>query len=171
MAKKRLYLDEADTDASCESGGSVGSYDLISTDSAADSTANNGTFSHTSWARHMEWDVQVNDLLDGTCNLSISINAISKADVRMGVEVLDGSCTAQDSDTDTTTYTTTGIKTFTSKSLTVSGSNRVRLFIDTQRSAGEHGNADITLDTDHASSYIEYEYDAAATPRRVFVVS
>ena len=156
MSVTRYYLQNTQTNAG--TGGTI--YDLTATIGSAGSV-NNST-NQTAFTLTQAWQQTFGTTVTGTSfDISVNIASITgTAESRFRIARVDSPNNVQAASSYSTTYNTTGTKTFTlTLSTTWSAGDRLRLEQEVRR-AGGHGNVSFEISTGNSNSYV----DADITP-------
>ena len=156
MSVTRYYLQNTQTNDG--TGGSI--YDLSDTIGGAGSL-NNST-NQTAFTLTQAWQQTFGTTVTGT-SFDIAVNIASfsgVAETRFRIARVDSGNTVQAASSYSSTYNTTGVKTFTlTLSTTWSAGDRLRLEQEVRR-AGGHGIVSVETNTGDSNSYV----DADITP-------
>lgn len=156
MSVTRYYLQNTQTNDG--TGGSI--YDLTDVIGSAGSV-NNST-NQTAFTLTQAWQQTFGTTVTGTSfDISVNIASITgTAESRFRIARVDSANVVQAASAYSTTYNTTGIKTFTlTLSTTWNTGDRLRLEQEVRRSGG-HGNVSFETSTGNSNSYV----DADITP-------
>ena len=156
MSVTRYYLQNTQTNEG--TGGTI--YDLTDTIGSAGSVQN--STNQSSFTLTQAWQQTFGTTVTGTSfDISVNIASISgNAESRFRIARVDSANNVQAASSYSTTYNTTGTKTFTlTLSTTWSAGDRLRLEQEVRR-AGGHGNVSFQTSTGNSNSYV----DADITP-------
>ena len=159
MSVTRYYLQNTQTNDG--TGGLI--YDLTDTIGSAGSI--NNTTNKTSFTLTQAWQQTFGTTVTGTSfDISVNIASITgTAESRFRIARVDSGNTVQAASSYSTTYNSTGTKTFTlTLSTTWNAGDRLRLEQEVRR-AGGHGNVSFTTSTGNTNSYVDADITVAST--------
>ena len=159
----RYFLKDTNAQTTCDA--SDNPLDLSQTQGTGATTV--GSVNNTSFVEEFVWDIDVSgdSPVTGTFDVSVSVNAIdADTEGRFRVQVIDDTgCAISQNSAYSSLFTTTGVKTFTTASLTWgAGDERLRVSLEYRRSAG-HGGKAMTIDVNHADSWIDAPWGGGST--------
>lgn len=173
MALQRYFSSTGTATTTCNAGAEDLDQDLTKT-SGQTGTSVAGP-NNTSFVEVATWDINVSgdSPITGAYSVSLNVTDVSagQAEGRFRVRVVDDAgCTISASSGYSATFSTTGVKTLTTGSVTWgAGDDRLRISLEVRRIGG-HGTKTVTV-THGASSYVDAPWDepAAGTPQQYTV--
>ena len=172
---QRYFPQNANADTGCDVGAADGDHDMSKTQGTTTTHTSNvaGLTSYT-LVRSYQIDATADSILTGsqTYDLSISINTLTKCDVRFRIAAVDDTGCARTFSgyQEYLSATGSGVKTFSLTLNKAASDEDLEIQVEARELAGSHGTRRVILDVQDANTWIDAPTAAAATVKQAQII-